>query len=442
MKILLLSTYDKGGGAEKVAYDLMSTYRSRGHEVRMLVRYRRTLDPDVQEVDPYKETSSWSGLCVSAERSLRSLPQFRGQYRLVDWLRRSAWPRRWLDQASGIEDFNYPYSYHLADDKDWLPDVVHAHNLHGDYFDLRSFNQLSKKVSVVWTLHDTWAFTGHCAYFLNCQRWQDGCGQCPDLDRPPTVIRDQTAENWNRKRQIYSSSRLSIVTPSNWLMSYVKQSILKSQNTKVIPNGVDLSVFTQGNRQQARYILGLPQNVFICTFVAYSGGGENPYKDVSTIERAVKIVTEQFGKDSILFVCIGGERPSQPKLQHYYTGYISDVQRLALYYQASDVLLHAAKAENFPCVIIEAMACGTPIIATEVGGIPEQVVDNESGFLVKEGDSTAMAQRIIESMQQPDVLKNIGQAALARVHQLYGLDDQCNSYLEWFTELQKEYRSL
>jgi glycosyltransferase involved in cell wall biosynthesis len=169
MNILLLSTYDRAGGAEKVAFDLCRSYRRFGHDARLYVRYKRTEEPFVYGVDAYAHAMPWAGLCRRLEGRLRAAPTFRGQFRLVDMLRRLARPRRAWDRWRGVEDFNYPGADYAAPAADgWQPDVIHAHNLHGDYFDLRALPGLSRRLPFVWTLHDTWALTGHCGHFIDC----------------------------------------------------------------------------------------------------------------------------------------------------------------------------------------------------------------------------------------------------------------------------------
>jgi glycosyltransferase involved in cell wall biosynthesis len=347
-------------------------------------------------------------------------------------------PRRWIDYWRGTEDFNYPYTSRLADNSSWHPDVIHAHNLHGDYFDLTALVSLSQKVPVVWTLHDPWALAGHCGYFIDCERWQTGCGNCPDLNRSPAVRRDRTAENWQRKRQIYDQSRLAVATPSRWLMSCVEQSILRPWQRRVIPNGVDLEVHKPGRRQQAREALGLPPSAFILLAVSAVATG-NPYKDFTTINQVVRLVAAQTPTTDLVYVCMGESNQSASESWFRYTGYLSDPYQVALYYQAADVLLHAANAENFPCVVLESLACGTPVIATAVGGIPEQIVDGETGFLVPRGDSHAMAQHVLELINQPERCRAMGQVASAWVQRNYRLEQQVATYLEWFDELREEY---
>lgn len=439
MRILQLCTYDRSGGAEKVALGLHKTYRECGHDARLLVRHQMEDVTGTVETDAYQFTSAWAPVCALLERWIARQPGFRGQYRLRDWLRRTAWPRRWLHRWQGIEDFDYPYSHRLLDSPDWRPDVIHAHNLHGDYFDLSALAPLSQRIPVVWTLHDAWAITGHCAHFLGCEHWRTGCGSCPDLKRPPAILRDKTAENWERKRQIYARSRLAITTPSRWLMGYVEQSMLQPWRKRVIPNGVDLTVYRPGDQNQARHTLGLPQSAFICMFIANDVSHENPYKDYTTVERAVQMVAEQVPTAHLMFVCVGGSSKTATDSRLRYTGYLIDPYKVASYYQAADVLLHAANVDNFPCVVLEALGCGTPVVATAVGGISEQVQDGVSGYLVSRGDSEAMAALIRRLEDNPMQQRAMGLAAAVDVRKRFDLRSQAIAYLDWYQELSDEF---
>lgn len=440
MNIAVLSTYDRAGGAEKVAFDLCRTYQDMGHDARLFVRHKRTKKSFVFELDPYCHTTPWGGLCRRLERLVRARPSFRGQYRLVDALRRLALPRRWWDRWRGIEDFNYPATWHLLGaDNGWQPDVIHAHNLHGDYFDLRALSMLSQRLPVVWTLHDTWAITGHCGYFIDCERWRTGCGRCPDLARPPAIQRDRTAFNWQRKQAIYRKSRVAVSTPSRWLMNYVEQSMLQPWQARVIPYGVDLSVYHPGDRGQERAACGIPVDAFVVVFSAFSGADANPYKDFATVRKAVQLLVGNAVSSRLHLICIGGQPRVTDDSGITYTGYLTDPTAVARYYRCADVLLHAANAENFPLVVLEALGCGTPVIATAVGGIPEQIADGETGFLVPRGDSGSMAQRILTLLNQPHLGQQMGQAAAAHAQRAFSLERQAATYLQWFNELRTEY---
>lgn len=449
MRILQLCTYERGGGAEKVALDLHHAYRALGHDARMLVRHSKQPTDGVYEADAYAHTAPWGKLAGKLDAWVAGQRRFRGQYRVRDWLRRTAWPQRWIALMSGAEDVGYPYAGRLLDTSapptaapgwgaGWTPDVIHAHNLHGDYFDLRALAPLSRRIPVVWTLHDAWALTGHCAYFIDCGRWRSGCGSCPDLGRAPAIRRDRTAENWRLKREAYAQSRLAVATPSQWLMDQVEQSMLDPWRRQVIPNGVDRSVYRPGDREEARAALGLPQEAFICMFIATSVSAGNIYKDISTVDRAVRLAREQATGSELLFVCVGAAGESaDPHVR--YTGYLSDPARVALHYQAADVLLHAANAENYPCVVLEALACGTPVIATAVGGVAEQIDDGESGFLVARGDGAAMAERLLSLKSNPLLRRRMAARAARHERSTFTIERQAGRYLEWFGELREAY---
>jgi len=444
MRILQLSTYDRAGGAEKVAFDLHNLYRKHGHDARMLVRFKRTTDNNITEVNVYQQTMPWASLCSSIERRLRHFSGFRGQQSIIEWLRRISLPQRWIDQWEGIEEFNFPYSHNLLNNSDWRPDVIHAHNLHGDYFDLRALVPLTKRIPIIWTLHDAWALTGHCAHFvdIDCNRWQNGCGKCPDLKRYPRIRQDKTAENWKRKRRIYSKSRLAVATPSHWLMGLVEQSMVQHYQKQVVHNGVDISIYRQYDRNRARHILNLPQNVFICMCVAQNVNKSNPFKDFTTITQAARILMQHATSKQVMFICVGRNSDPIKDPSFYYTGYIEDPHKLAIYYQAADVLLHAAHAESFGLVLIEAASCGIPIIATDVGGINEIVMNGETGFLIAHGDSNAMVQRILELINQPDLCCKIGKAAAVHAHCSFSVERQAETYLRWFEDLRVAYKKL
>src|SRR5207248_4324578 len=142
-----------------------------------------------------------------------------------------------FDYHAGREDFHFPGTRRLLTLTAERPDVVHAHNLHGGYFDLRALPSLSAQVPLILTLHDAWMLSGHCAHSFDCERWRTGCGHCPDLTIFPAIERDATAYNWRRKRSIYSKSKLYISAPSRWLMQRVEDSTLQlgAKECRVIP---------------------------------------------------------------------------------------------------------------------------------------------------------------------------------------------------------------
>jgi glycosyltransferase involved in cell wall biosynthesis len=200
MRILQVSTADSRGGAEKVAWNLFKAYQARGLDSWLAVGEKHGQDPDVFVVPNEQARSGWSRFFL--KWSQRSGEKEAGGL-LTAGIRRVAGalaePGRRLDYYRGIEDFRYPGTARLLDLPGKWPDILHAHNLHGYYFDLRLLPWLTRQVPVLLTLHDAWMLSGHCAHSFDCERWMAGCGSCPDLSIYPEIRRDATAFNWRRK---------------------------------------------------------------------------------------------------------------------------------------------------------------------------------------------------------------------------------------------------
>lgn len=431
MNILQISTSDLGGGAEGSAWNLFQVYRERGHNSWLAVGYKRSDDKNVFEIPRLKPGVPWAHLCWVLhgrlspwEDKIPGIRSLRGQLRVL------AGGRAEIERQRGYEDFNYPGTRKLLSLTPEHPDIVHAHNLHGGYFDLRFLAHLSRQIPMILNLRDMWLLTGHCAHPNGCQRWKIGCGTCPDLNIYPAIQRDATAFNWQRKRQIYARGRFYVTTVSEWLMQQVKDSMLCGIQCRVVKNAINLGIFTPGDRLEARMRLGLPKDFGIVLFTAH-----NPFKDYEMMKATLNQL--QMIKNPLLFICLGKqEEPfvlGQGKM--IYPGFEHDPVRMALYYRAADVFIHAAKGEAFGKTIAEAMACGTPVVATAVDAIPELIEDGVTGFLVDRGDSATMAARVQQLLIDAKLKESMGARAAAIAWQQFNLDRQVNEFLAWYEEI-------
>ena len=440
MKILQVNTLDRGGGAEGVAWNLFQSYRNRGHASWLAVRRKLTDDPDVFLIPNKQYLTSWTKYWWKMSEQLAA-----GQHpftsKLAAVMGMVPLGKQWVESKLGRENFNWPGTRHLLELPAQRPEIVHCHNLHGGYFDLRLLPWLSAQAPLILNLHDAWLLSGHCAHSFACERWKIGCGQCPDLTIYPAVSRDATRYNWQRKRQIFSRSRLYITAVSNWLGRQVQDSMLHGAAFRVIPNGIDLNIFHPGDKRIARNKLGIPQNWNIVLF-AVKGGKSSRWRNFDQLEAALLQIVNS-DNDDLTLICIGEKQISQETvtngLRIERRLFEPDPDRMALYYQAADVYALPALAESFGKTVTEAMACGTPVVATAVGGIPEQITDGSTGYLVPMSDIGAMAEAIQRLLGDENLRKSMGSAAseYARCH--FDLDSQVDSFLSWYAEVRADW---
>lgn len=438
LAILQVNTLDVGGGAEQIADNLLKAYKASGHDAWAAVGEKRATNPVVFEIPTIADKGLWASLCLSIRHWLEPMhARIRGIARLrknlLDLSIGSDVIARWI----GMEEFHYPGSKTILDLTPTSVDVVHLHNLHGHYFDLRTLTDLSQKVPVVITMHDAWLLSGNCAHSFTCDKWQTSCGSCPDISIYPGLTRDTTALNWRRKKGIYAHSQIYLATPSQWLMNKTMASILAPAiiQSKVIPNGIDLSIFKPADRAKARHQLGIDMDAKVILFAA-NGIKRNPFKDYATIYAGLKQLSK-VNTSKVIVIALGEEGKSEAigNIHISYMPPISDRHQVASYYQAADVYVHASHADTFPTSILEAMACGIPVVATAVDGIPEQVDDGVTGILVAPGDSQAMANGIEHILKSPELIAHMSQAAASKAKTLYSIELQTQRYLAWFEEI-------
>ena len=346
----------------------------------------------------------------------------------------AAVPALLRERLLGHQFLHYPDSARLRDLLPASADIYHLHNLHGWYFDLASVRMLAQEAPIAITLHDEWLFTGHCGYSNGCERWQIGCGHCPDLDIYPMIYADGTAFNLRRKKRLLSSDLpIHLCAPSQWLLDRLRQSYLGQFPSRLIYNGVDLKVYQPGNMIAARQALGLPADKPIILFNA--GNITNPLKDFATLLAAVQVLQAQLDPTERPYLVALGGQIDAPIENLISPGHISDPQQMAQYCQAANLVVHTAQIDNCPLAVLEAQACGRPVAASGVGGIPELIVDGETGYLFPAGEVAAVVATLRQMLAIPDQLVQMGQAARARAARLFDLDQQVRQTLDWYGEI-------
>lgn len=279
------------------------------------------------------------------------------------------------------------------------PDIIHLHCIHGYYLNIELlFNYIKEHhIKVIWTQHDCWAFTGHCAYFdaVGCEKWKTECHNCPQSDTyPASIIMDNSKWNWYKKKELFSGINMTIVTPCNWLSLLVHQSFLGSYPTRVIYNGVDTSIFKprktnflKNNKlEKYKIILG----------VASEWTERKGLKDFILLDNMIN-------KDEYRIVVVGVTDKQKADLPKDLVALnrTNDIKELVDIYSSSYVLFNPTYEDNFPTVNLEAISCGTPVITYKTGGSVEPIEKN--GFVVDKGD----LKKTYEHLQDIEFLDNI-----------------------------------
>lgn len=264
------------------------------------------------------------------------------------------------------------------------PDIVHLHNIHSHNCHLSLlFDYLrGKRIRIIWTFHDCWAFTGYCPHFMmtGCDKWRSSCGDCPQYRRFSTFF-DRSHVLFEKKKTLLSGLDMTIVTPSDWLAGVVKQSFLKDYPVKVIHNGVDLNVFRPVS-SDIRERRGIRSDRFMILGIAYDWSVR---KGLDVFVRLAEKIDCERCQIVLAGVIDRGDLPdSIITLPH-----IGDPEELARLYTAADLFMNPTREDTFPTVNMEALACGTPVAAFDVGGCVETFSD-ETGIAVTVDDIQGM----------------------------------------------------
>lgn len=272
------------------------------------------------------------------------------------------------------------------------PDIIHLHNIHGYYINIELLFDYLKKtnIPVVWTLHDCWSFTGHCAYFdyANCDKWLTACYDCPQKSSYPTSrLFDNSTKNYQIKKDTFTDvENLTIVTPSKWLARLVEKSYLQEYPIKVINNGIDLNVFkpTPGYFRENNRL----ENKFVILGVASMWDRRKGFKYFIELSKMIN--------DDEMIVLVGVSEKQKAKLPQNIIGITrtNNTHELAEIYSAADVFVNPTLEDVMPTTNIEALACGIPVITFSTGGSVESV-DNQTWAVVGKGDLDGLKNEII-----------------------------------------------
>lgn len=314
------------------------------------------------------------------------------------------------------------------------PDIIHVHNFHGYYVNIEVlFNYLSKKnIPIVWTLHDCWAFTGHCAHFdfVGCYKWKTQCYSCPQKQSyPSSFLTDNSKKNYTKKKELFNSIKnMTIVPVSYWLGNLVRESFLNRYPIKVIQNGIDINAFSikEFDDIQSKYNL---KDRFIILGVA------GVWSTSKGLDDFIKL-SQQLKEDEIILL-VGLSKKQIELLPKNIIGIqrTESVDELAKFYSMADIYFNASIEETFGLTIVESFACGTPAIVYNKTAIPE-VMDKKVGWVVEQGDVDSILHIISNLKSEPKSIKEERKInCREKAERLYNKDIKFQEYFELYKKI-------
>lgn len=287
----------------------------------------------------------------------------------------------------------------IADIKAYAPDVIHLHNLHGYYLNVQTLFQFLKRYRkpIVWTLHDCWAFTGHCAYysFAGCNRWKEGCHHCPQRKAyPSSLLLDQSLKNYRQKKELFASvADMTIITPSFWLQEQVKHSFLGHCQVETIYNGINLDIFSpdEGNVRE-KYSFGNKKIVL---------GVANIWEPRKGLQDLLSLSKRLPGEYQLVLVGLSDEQIAHLPGNVIGISRTQSTAELAQLYSAAHVYVNTSYEETMGLTTVEALACGTSVVVYDQTAVPE-IVSAECGTVVAAGDIDQLCKAICSASFQAD----------------------------------------
>ncbi len=379
MKILVIGTIDNRGGAAGISWELRKRLKADGHTVNTFVRYKYSNEPDVFVI-----------------------PRRRYQ----DWLVKLF--------ANDLRFANTGYIFNTKEYKE--ADLIHCHNLHSNFFNLRDLVRMSREKPVIWTLHDIWAITGFSSDSVTLKN--------PNKKKFLLYLWDNTRRLLAMKKHIYGKSKLHIVTVSDWLKAEVERSILKTQDITRIHNGIDTSIFKPHHKQNVKRELGLPLDKKIIGF------GKKGWMDLK------EIIEIYENHKNIIFLSIDTPYINKKVVA---LDHIEDKIMMSKYLSALDVFFYPTLGDTFGLIVAEAMSCGTPVVAYDTDALPEIVSHRETGYITAPMD-TENAEKGFNYILNLSKIEydNMCRKARQRIENLFSSDRMYREYLELYKKVISE----
>ncbi|MFM6954543.1 MAG: glycosyltransferase family 4 protein [Sphingobacteriaceae bacterium] len=394
MKVVHLNSYENNGGAGRAASRLVKALQEQGVDTSLWVNYSFETTPN-----PYNFSK---GLLLKFITAVQIILE-----RVLTKIRTKP-----VKIPFSIPIFGKDISKHPALKE---ADIIHLHWLNHAFLRPRDLAKLQKlNKPIVWTFHDSNAFTGGCHVRYTCTHFEQACGNCPVVKQPGA--NDLSHTIWKSKKQAYAELALQVVAPSRWMaQSAQKSSLFAEKPIQVIPNTLNTTVFAPSDKIIAREKLGLPANAFLI-LSGFMPSSNDKHKGADLLVEALRIFGQSHDAELVVFGSrTAGDLPDF-NLKTTFLGTINEEDKLALCYAAADVFVTPSIEDNLPNTVLESLACGTPVVAFTTGGIPDMVSHQQNGYLAKDASPEELAKGLIWIKEQA------GKQALSKVARQTVLD--------------------
>lgn len=414
MKVLFLNTFDaERGGSARSSYRLLLALQDIGINTLMLVQ--RKVGDEKTIIGPSSRIGMAAGI-------------FRPP---IDMLPVELY-RKWTRMMFSLSILPDRLPSKVAEQG---PDIIHLHWVAGGFMRIETLRKFTQPI--VWTLRDSWAFTGGCHLPLECTRYRQTCGKCPALGS--TTEWDLSHWVWKRKFKSWKNlRRLTIVTPSNWMASCARSSSLfQNMRIEVIPNGVNLKRYAPLDKQYARKLFSLPPDKKVILFGAINNINDK-HKGFHLLISALRMVAKAGWKDRAELAVLGSSEPvNVPDVgfKTHYLGRLHDDISLALLYSAADVFVAPYMQDNLPNMIIEAMACGTPSVAFKIGGVPDLIEHESTGYLARPFEIEDLAHGIIWVLENANRWQTLSAQARLKAEREFDIQTASYRYAQLYAEI-------
>ncbi len=317
------------------------------------------------------------------------------------------------------------------------PDIIHLHWI-ADFISPWVLKKLAMlNIPVVWTLHDTWAFTGGCHYYGLCEKWKDHCESCSIVN--DFCGFDVVKFQWHEKQKAYNVLQPTVVGLSKRFKQDIECSgLLKNVLSLHLPNTLNTTIFHPLNKSVAREILGLEQNKKYILFGADSAT-HDPRKGYDLLVTALAQLPQQV-RNSMHCLVFGTTKGQELPISATFLGRLHDATTLALMYSAADVFVCPSREDNLPNTIMESLACGTPVVGFNIGGIPDMVQHKQNGYVVEPYDTQGLANGITYVLEDTDRHSAMCSLARQEIEERYAPEIVAKQYMELYGKVLSKHK--